>query len=106
MRAMGHLEEAAEKRCAAADLVRLTPGAQQIAQLRALLDHGPLEGRPGRGRVALASGRRVVPGELGQRFVEHQTVYGAHEPQRKRGRPRLVIEAFEHLPNRTAELEV
>src|SRR5260370_27215128 len=58
--AVRDLEETAEQRGAASDLVGLTAPREQRPDLRPVDDERLPENRPGGGRIAVAAGRRVV----------------------------------------------
>ena len=102
----GDVQEAAQQRRRAPDLVGLHGQLDQLAQLRRVVgDHGA-EVRPGVAGVRLATGGGVVPGERGRLPAEDQPVRRGHEAQRGHRAERVRLMALEHAPARPAGLDV
>ena len=104
-RGPSEVQEAAEERGRAADLVGLHRQFDQRAQLCGVRGHGGAKVGP---RVArgLTPGRRVVPGQRGRRAAQHQPVHGGHEAEGEHRADRIALVTGHRLPAGTAGLDV
>ncbi len=92
----GHVQQPAEQGRGTADLVGLRRLVEAGTELVAVM----LENRAQRGPCPLGVGstadRRVEERQLRRPPFEHQPVHTAQQPQRERGRPRIVLVTGQH----------